>query len=41
MLVTLDELIPTAREHGHQPTTAIGMSFGAMFVFLLSGFFGI
>ena len=40
MFITLDELIPTAREHGHQHTTALGFIFGAIFVFLLSGFFG-
>ncbi len=41
MFITLDELIPTAREHGHQHTTALGIIFGAMFVFLLSGIFGV
>jgi ZIP family zinc transporter len=39
--ITLDELIPTAREHGHQHWTAIGIILGAIFVFLLSGIFGI
>lgn len=41
MFITLDELIPTAREHGHQHTTAAGIIFGAMFVFILSGLFGV
>ncbi len=40
MFITLDELIPTAREHGHQHTTAVGIIFGALFVFILSGIFG-
>ena len=39
--ITLDELIPTAREHGHQHYTAIGIIIGAVFVFLLSGIFGV
>ena len=41
VFITLDELIPTAREHGHQHYTAIGIILGAIFVFLLSGFFGV
>ncbi len=41
MFITLDELIPTAREHGHHHTTALGIIFGAIFVFLLSGIFGV
>ena len=40
VFITLDELIPTAREHGHQHYTAIGVILGAIFVFLLSGIFG-
>jgi ZIP family zinc transporter len=39
--ITLDELVPTAREHGHQHWTAIGIILGAIFVFLLSGIFGV
>jgi zinc transporter ZupT len=39
--ITLDELIPTAREHGHQHWTAVGIILGAIFVFLLSGIFGV
>jgi ZIP family zinc transporter len=39
--ITLDELIPVAREHGHQHYTAIGIILGAIFVFLLSGIFGV
>ncbi len=41
MFITLDELVPTAREHGHQHYTAIGIIVGAIFVFLLSGIFGV
>jgi len=39
--ITLDELVPAAREHGHQHWTAIGIILGAIFVFLLSGMFGV
>lgn len=41
MFITLDELIPAAREHGHHHTTALGIIFGAIFMFLLSGIFGV
>jgi ZIP family zinc transporter len=41
VFITLDELIPTAREHGHQHYTAIGIILGAILVFLLSGFLGV
>lgn len=41
MFITLDELIPAAREHGHQHATAIGIILGSIFVFLLSGIFGV
>jgi ZIP family zinc transporter len=41
MFITLDELIPTAREHGHQHFTAIGIILGAIFVFVLSGLMGV
>jgi zinc transporter, ZIP family len=41
MFITLDELIPAAREHGHHHLTALGIIFGAIFVFLLSGIFGV
>lgn len=41
MFITLDELVPTAREHGHQHYTAIGIILGSMFVFILSGIFGV
>jgi len=41
MFITLDELIPTAREHGHQHYTALGIILGAIFVFVLSGLFGV
>jgi ZIP family zinc transporter len=41
VFITLDELVPAAREHGHHHTTAIGIIAGAIFVFLLSGIFGV
>ena len=41
MFITLDELIPAAREHGHQHYTAVGIIIGTVFVFLLSGLFGV
>ncbi|MBE0684027.1 MAG: ZIP family metal transporter [Anaerolineales bacterium] len=41
VFITLDELLPTAREYGHQHYTAVGIILGAIFVFLLSGFFGV
>lgn len=41
VFITLDELIPTAREYGHEHYTAIGIIVGSMFVFILSGVFGI
>ncbi len=39
MFITLDELIPIARERGHQHYTAIGIILGSLFVFVLSGMF--
>lgn len=41
MFITLDELIPTAREHGHEHFTAIGIIVGSLSVFVLSGIFGV
>jgi zinc transporter, ZIP family len=41
VFITLDELLPTAREHGHEHYTALGIIFGSIFVFLLSGVFGV
>lgn len=41
MFITLDELIPAAREHGHQHYVAVGIILGSIFVFLLSGLFGV
>jgi ZIP family zinc transporter len=41
MFITLDELIPTAREHGHQHYTAVGIILGSLSVLILSGIFGI
>jgi ZIP family zinc transporter len=40
VFITLDELIPTAREYGHQHYLAIGIIVGSLFVFILSGIFG-
>jgi ZIP family zinc transporter len=37
VFITLDELIPAAREHGHHHSSAIGIILGAIFVFFLSG----
>jgi hypothetical protein len=39
--MTLDKLVPTANEHGHQNWAAKGIFFGVIFVFLLSGIFGV
>jgi len=39
--LTFDELVPTAREHGHEHYTAIGIILGATFILLLSGVFGV
>jgi len=41
VFITLDELVPTAREFGHQHNTAFGIILGSMFVFVLSGGFGV
>jgi len=41
VFITLDELIPVAREHGHQHYTAVGIILGAVFVFVLSGALGV
>ena len=41
VFITLDELVPAAREHGHHHFTAVGIITGAIFVFLLSGVFGV
>jgi zinc transporter ZupT len=41
MFITFDELIPVAREHGHQHYTAVGIILGSISVFLLAGFFGL
>ncbi len=41
VFITLDELIPTAREYGHEHYSAVGIIIGSMFVFILSGVFGI
>ncbi len=41
VFITLDELIPTARQYGHEHYTAIGIILGSLFVFVLSGVFGV
>ncbi|MBN1438677.1 MAG: ZIP family metal transporter [Anaerolineales bacterium] len=41
MFITLDELIPAAREYGHQHFVALGIIIGSIFVFLLSGLLGV
>jgi zinc transporter, ZIP family len=41
VFITLDELVPAAREHGHHHFTAVGIITRAIFVFLLSGIFGV
>jgi len=41
VFITLDELVPAAREHGHQHFTAMGIISGAIFIFLLSGMLGV
>lgn len=41
VFITLDELIPVAREYGHQHWTAMGIICGSIFVFLLSGLLGV
>lgn len=41
VFITLDELLPAAREYGHQHYTALGIILGSVFVFLLSGIFGV
>lgn len=41
VFITLDELLPAAREYGHQHYTAVGIILGSIFVFVLSGLFGV
>ena len=41
VFITLDELVPAAREFGHQHFTAMGIILGAVLVFLLSGTLGV
>ncbi len=41
VFLTLDELVPTARQYGHQHYTAIGIILGAVFVLLPSGALGV
>ena len=41
VFITLDELVPMASKHGHQHYTAVGIILGAIFVFVLSGVFGV
>jgi len=39
--ITLDELIPSAREYGSVHWTSLGIIFGSIFVFLLSAWMGV
>lgn len=41
VFITLDELIPTARKYGNENYTALGIIFGSIFVFILTGIFGV
>jgi ZIP family zinc transporter len=41
LFITLDELIPAAREHGHEHFTAVGIILGSLFVFVLEGAIGV
>jgi ZIP family zinc transporter len=41
VFITLDELIPTAREYGHEHYVALGIILGSIFVFILSGLLGV
>jgi ZIP family zinc transporter len=41
VFITLDELIPTAREFGHEHYVAIEIILGSIFVFILSGILGV
>jgi ZIP family zinc transporter len=41
VFITLDELVPAARQFGHQHFTAMGIILGAVLVFLLSGALGV
>lgn len=41
VFITLDELVPAAREYGHQHYTAMGIILGSIFVFVLSGVMGV
>ena len=41
VFITLDELIPTAREFGHEHYVAVGIILGSIFVFILSGVLGV
>jgi len=41
VFITLDELIPTARQYGHEHFTAVGIILGSLFIFVLSAVFGV
>jgi ZIP family zinc transporter len=41
VFITLDELVPTAREHGHEHFTAIGIIVGSLLVFALSAVYAL
>ena len=40
VFITLDEMIPTAHEYGHEHYTAVGIILGSLFVFILSAVLG-
>jgi ZIP family zinc transporter len=41
VFITLDEIIPCAREYGHHHFTALGIITGIILFFLLAGIFGV
>ena len=41
VFITLDELIPSAREYGHVHWTSLGIILGSLFVFVLSALLGV
>jgi ZIP family zinc transporter len=41
VFITLDELVPLARQYGHQHFTALGIISGTIAIFILSGLFDI
>jgi len=41
LFIVLDEVLPIARQHGHQSFTAVGIILDAFLVVLPSGIFGV